>query len=70
MLQKRSFFVKLHTGQFTVPRFTSLSGALMCDSIQAFNPSLVLGFFLALQGSPKRKLTPSAWILMHEMACL
>jgi hypothetical protein len=25
-------FGKLHPGQFTVPRFSSLSGALMCDS--------------------------------------
>jgi len=25
-------FGKLHTEQFTAPRFSSLSGALMCDS--------------------------------------
>jgi len=25
-------FVKFRPGQFTVPRFSSLSGALMCDS--------------------------------------
>jgi hypothetical protein len=32
ILQKVFIFVKLHPGQFTAPRFSSLSGALMCDS--------------------------------------
>jgi hypothetical protein len=31
-LKKVFFFVKLRPGQFTAPRFSSLSGALMCDS--------------------------------------
>jgi len=31
-LKKAFFFVKLRPEQFTAPRFSSLSGALMCDS--------------------------------------
>ena len=38
-------FDTLQPGWFATPRFSSLSGALMCDSKKAYHPSFVLGFF-------------------------
>jgi hypothetical protein len=40
-------FVKLPIGRLAAPRFSSLSGALMCDSKKGLQPQLRLGFFLA-----------------------
>ena len=44
--EKIEIFDTLHAGWFATPRFSSLSGALMCDSKKAYHPSFVLGFFL------------------------
>jgi hypothetical protein len=46
--EKIEIFDTLQSGWFATPRFSSLSGALMCDSKKAYHPSFVLGFFLAL----------------------
>lgn len=43
---KSSFtFVKFRSGRFAVPRFSSLSGALMCDSKKGLRPRLRAGVF-------------------------
>lgn len=38
-------FVRLGLGWFATPRFSSLSGALMCDSKKGLQPRLMAGVF-------------------------
>lgn len=44
-LQLPDLFVRLHPGWFATPRFSSLSGALMCDSKKGLQPRLLAGVF-------------------------
>ena len=44
-LQTPDLFVRLHPGWLATPRFSSLSGALMCDSKKGLQPRLLAGVF-------------------------
>jgi hypothetical protein len=58
-LHSTYLFVRLHPGWFATPRFSSLSGALMCDSKKGLQPRLLAGVFFG-SGTPRLTLLHKA----------